>query len=475
MSRRAGRTLRGMVLSDGRRSSAAVHFFISYSPLDEQWAIWIAWQLEYAGYRTLLQAWDFVPGTNFIDFMDRGVSESAAVIAILSRNYVRSHYGRLEWQAALRSAPDNPASRLITVRVEDFPIEGLLSTITFVDLVAVADPDIARARLLLRIKEAIDGRAKPSTQPGFPPAGVRDLAPAGTRSRVPAPASVFYPPRRQGGAGGATKARVVHLPGPRFGRSPGHSRNQHAKQSLETLTSLFEGLRETGSRAPDAVVITGGLTRSGGIREFDEALTFVAGLRAMLDLEPHRLAVVPGDSDVTRAASVAYFLDCEADEVEPQAPFWPKWRHFARFFAEIYDGVPGLSFTESQPWTLFEMEDLKLVVAGLNSTMAQSHRRADQYGWIGAEQARWFARRLHPYADLGWARIGAMFHSPDGAGEPLRDAVTYRSVVDGHLDLLLHDPCPSIRSDPALQVIDVAVDGDGKSATVSHRWFPGSP
>ena len=31
---------------------------------------------------------------NFIDFMDRGVSEAAAVIAVLSRNYLRSRYGR---------------------------------------------------------------------------------------------------------------------------------------------------------------------------------------------------------------------------------------------------------------------------------------------------------------------------------------------------------------------------------------------
>ena len=68
--------------------------FISYSPADERWATWVAWELESAGYRTMLQAWDFVPGTNFIDFMDRGIREAAAMIAILSRNYLNSRYGR---------------------------------------------------------------------------------------------------------------------------------------------------------------------------------------------------------------------------------------------------------------------------------------------------------------------------------------------------------------------------------------------
>lgn len=97
-------------MTDGQVGAPAreFDFFISYSPADEQWAAWIAWTLEEAGYRTVVQAWDFVPGTNFIDFMDRGVSESVAVIAVLSRHYERSTYGRMEWQAALRASPSHP-------------------------------------------------------------------------------------------------------------------------------------------------------------------------------------------------------------------------------------------------------------------------------------------------------------------------------------------------------------------------------
>lgn len=39
-------------------------FFISYNSADRTWAEWIAWQLEEAGYTTVLQAWDFRPGSN---------------------------------------------------------------------------------------------------------------------------------------------------------------------------------------------------------------------------------------------------------------------------------------------------------------------------------------------------------------------------------------------------------------------------
>src|SRR5262245_29467552 len=101
-----------------REDSAPIDFFISYSPADERWASWVAWQLEAAGHRTLIQAWDFVPGTNFIEFMDRGVREAAVVVAVLSRNYRESRYGSMEWQAALRTDRD----KLITVRIEDCPL-----------------------------------------------------------------------------------------------------------------------------------------------------------------------------------------------------------------------------------------------------------------------------------------------------------------------------------------------------------------
>ncbi len=37
-----------------------VDFFISYTGSDEAWATWVAHQLETAGYRVLIQAWDFV-------------------------------------------------------------------------------------------------------------------------------------------------------------------------------------------------------------------------------------------------------------------------------------------------------------------------------------------------------------------------------------------------------------------------------
>jgi hypothetical protein len=45
----------------------SINFFISYTRNDEQWAKWIAGALEEAGCSTVLQAWDFRPGENFVE------------------------------------------------------------------------------------------------------------------------------------------------------------------------------------------------------------------------------------------------------------------------------------------------------------------------------------------------------------------------------------------------------------------------
>jgi WD40 repeat protein len=452
MSRSAGAT----------GTDGPIQVFVSYSPADERWATWMAWELEAAGYRTMLQAWDFVPGTNFIDFMDRGLSQAAAVVAVLSRHYLSSTYGRLEWQAALRADPANPAGRLITVRVEDCPLEGLLATITYIDLVGVTDPGQARELLLGRIGHALAGRAK-QQEVGYPqqgktiagevirgsqaPGPVTSAVPRARRSPAAAPS---YPPVLPGVGEPRSEVTVLHVAGPRFGRGLAASGESLSATEMQArIWADVTRLTATGMPRPDLMVVTGDLTESGSLRECDEALAFLTGLRALLSLEPHRVAVVPGGRDITKAACRAYFATCEADDVEPQPPHWPKWRHFASLFQELYRGLDGPVFESAQPWTLFAMPDLRVAVAALNSTMASSHRPEDDYGWIGEAQAAWFADRLSAFERAGWLRIGAVRHdaAPGRAAagrDPalLRDAGTLDRVLGPRLSLLLHGPGP---------------------------------
>lgn len=84
------------------------------------WAEWIAWVLEEDGHKVLVQAWDFVPGSNWIQSMQAGAARAARTIAVLSPAYLESEYGT------------------------------------------------SRAGLRTMVSSAIAGRAKPGTAPRFP-------------------------------------------------------------------------------------------------------------------------------------------------------------------------------------------------------------------------------------------------------------------------------------------------------------------
>lgn len=182
--------------------------------------------------------------------------------------------------------------------------------------------------------------------------------------------------------------------------------------------------------------MTGDLTESGVPREYEQALGFLTGLRVLLGLEANRLIIVPGPRDVNKKACEAYFTGCEADDVRPTPPYWPKWKHFASLFKELYQGLDGTIFDTAQPWTLFELPELRTVVAGLNSTIAMSHRAEDDYGLVGKAQAAWFAERLRPHGDR--LRIGVIAHPPDR----LRDSESLQRLLGSRLDLLVHGHDP---------------------------------
>lgn len=138
-------------------------FFVSYTQADVPWAEWIAWQLEEEGYKTVLQAWDFRPGDNFIEMMDRAAKEAERTIAVLSPNYLTAPYPADEWTVTFVKTQAK-AGRLVPIRVQECAPEGLLSTIIRVDLVGSSEAD-AKKRLLNGV---VKGRIKPLVKPSFP-------------------------------------------------------------------------------------------------------------------------------------------------------------------------------------------------------------------------------------------------------------------------------------------------------------------
>ncbi|MEM9461712.1 MAG: pentapeptide repeat-containing protein [Myxococcota bacterium] len=240
---------------------------------------------------------------------------------------------------------------------------------------------------------------------------------------------------------------------------------------FERLRTDLVELRDEHELRPDVVLLTGDLAEWGMRKEFDQVEGFATKLQDLLSLERRRILVVPGNHDVNRKLCEAYFSECEGDGEEPVPPYWKKWKHYHRFFARFYDGIDDYGFSEDEPWTLFEFPALKLVVAGLNSTIKESHRDEDHYGWVGERQLRWFSERLRRNA--GWLRVAAIHHNVIREAqlddENLRDADDMRRILSPHINMVMHGHRHEAGVkwwDPSLPILAAG------SAAVSREWRP---
>ena len=86
----------------------------------------------------------------------------------MSPAYLTSVYATAEWEAAWRDDPLGKKHKLLTFRVVDCDRTGLLAGVVSVDLFGVTKT-VARARLLAATTAAVTGRAKPTSEPDFPP------------------------------------------------------------------------------------------------------------------------------------------------------------------------------------------------------------------------------------------------------------------------------------------------------------------
>ena len=151
-------------------------FFISYTQADRAWAEWIAWILEEAGYRVLIQAWDLVPGSNWIQRMQDGITGAERTVAVLSPDYLAGQYATAEWQAAWKSDPAGLQRKLLITRVRECERPGLLSGVVGEDLFGIPEAE-AQVRVRKMVSAAISGRAKPGVAPAFPGSRAIDSEP----------------------------------------------------------------------------------------------------------------------------------------------------------------------------------------------------------------------------------------------------------------------------------------------------------
>lgn len=267
-------------------------------------------------------------------------------------------------------------------------------------------------------------------------------------------------------AGEALSVTVLHVSDTQFGR---YHRFDADDSLAGHLIRDVAGLLAAGVPPVDLVVLSGDIAERGKRAEYAQAAAFTEKLCQELGLGADRVVVVPGNHDVSWDLSEAYFAECRDEDLEPEVPYARKWRHYQNFVTSLHGPA---AFTEDQPYRLHRFDDLRVVVAAMNSTIRESHREDDHYGWCGREQLRWFADQLAT-AD-GMLRIGVLHHNArrraQADNENLRDEDDLTAITGNFLDVLLHGHTHEGKEDRLADGTLVLATG---SAAVTADWRPG--
>jgi len=256
----------GMIL----KNTPPKDFFISYNNADSSWAEWIAWQLEDAGFTTVIQAWDFRPGSNFILEMQRAATQAKRTIAVISPDYLSAFFTQPEWAMAFAQDPTGEEGVLLPIRVRQCNLKGLLPQIIYIDLVGLEE-FAAREALIAGVRR---GRAKPPISPSFPDIRLR---------------SVAKPKRYPGDTSERVKITISQL-------------------TITALHQLPPPPRDFTGRASEITELMAAL-QYGGVT--------ISGLRGMAGIGKTALALVLADQLTSRYPEVQFYLDLKGTSKQP--------------------------------------------------------------------------------------------------------------------------------------------------------------
>jgi tetratricopeptide (TPR) repeat protein len=271
-------------------------FFISYTQVNRPWAEWIAVQLEQAGYSTVLQAWDFRPGSDFLHQMQQATSTASRTIAVLSPPYFGSAFSEAEWRAAFVKDPTGEQGLLVPVRVQACEPPGLLASRVYIDLVD-ADEPTARRLLIAGVGES---GARPTSAPF---------------------------------SGAARGAKRFPGQGPEITNLPARNRNFSGR--VELLGRLHASLQAESA----AVVPTGAVHGLGGVGKTQLALEFAHRFASDFDIAWWVPAELPTSATAALAALAGRLGVAEvADQHEMVAGLFDELRKRDRWLL-VYDNV----------------------------------------------------------------------------------------------------------------------------------------
>jgi len=211
---------------------------------------------------------------------------------------------------------------------------------------------------------------------------------------------------------------ILHLSDLHFGPNS-RFHNEDPKELGQKFYKALENerIKRDISAKIALVIVTGDITERAMSKEYKSAKVLFETLAQELGIDHRRFVFVPGNHDV-------YWLACRRAEIDQEESEFSdeelrtridseKFQNFEIFINEFY----GISQNSNKvdldcSGFIYNFCDLKLSIAGLNSSERESHRKKDHIGLISEKQAQSLMNKWNEDEFDSWLKIIALHHNP---------------------------------------------------------------
>ena len=122
-----------------------VDIFVSYTSSDREWAFWIAKELNALGHTPHIHDWEIKGSDDVYGWMEQHLDAADHVLCVISDDYLKASYSRLESHAALWQAAKRRPGFVLLVMVKSCTLPVLSDHLRHCQLFGVPE-DVARLR-----------------------------------------------------------------------------------------------------------------------------------------------------------------------------------------------------------------------------------------------------------------------------------------------------------------------------------------
>lgn len=134
------------------------------------------------------------------------------------------------------------------------------------------------------------------------------------------------------------------------------------------------------------LIITGDVVDTAKIVEYNEFADILQKLCTTFKIEKKNILIIPGNHDINRS-KLEVHCDNEGIDVKKAATLFEiKLENFVKFYTKFFDGK-SLDVKKSVLNTIY-IEEVDVVIAGINSLVKESHLKDDHIGFIDRDKLK---------------------------------------------------------------------------------------